>query len=224
MLTEILEPLTQVLSDLIIKFGYIGIFAVTFIENIIAPIPSEFVFPWAGFLAYQGQMNIWLVSLSGGLGSLAAALVLYYLGAKFNGPKTRAFVDKYGKYLFISLSDLEQSEKWFEKYGVWTVLIFRMVPLGRTLISIPAGFVKMNVITFSVLTFVGTTVWCFILTYAGYLLGENWSAVSDFTSNYEHVILGLIVLCGIAFLYFKRQSIAETFNALRGKTKPLNNP
>ncbi len=121
MLSEILEPLTTVLSDLIVKFGYGGIFAVTFIENIIAPIPSEFVFPWAGFLAYQGKLDIWLISLSGALGSLIAALVLYYLGSKFNGPKTPAIVDKYGKYLIISLEDLNKSEKCFEKYGVWTV-------------------------------------------------------------------------------------------------------
>src|SRR5690606_13207794 len=118
--------LTQVFSDLIIRFGYAGIFAITFIENIIAPIPSEFVFPWAGFLAYQGKLDIWLISLSGALGSLVAALVLYYLGSKFNGPRTRAFVDRYGKYLFISMEDLDKSEAWFNKYGIWTVFLFRM--------------------------------------------------------------------------------------------------
>jgi membrane protein DedA with SNARE-associated domain len=220
MLSEILEPLTTVLSDLIVKFGYLGIFAVTFIENIIAPIPSEFVFPWAGFLAYQGKLDIWLISLSGAIGSLTAALVLYYLGSKFNGPKTRSFVDKYGKYLFISLEDLNKSEKWFEKYGVWTVLIFRMIPLGRTLVSIPAGFVKMNVFLFSLFTFVGTFVWCFILTYAGYLLGENWKAVVEFSSNYEHVIILLIALCGAVFIYYKRQRVMESFKTVVEKLNP----
>lgn len=221
MLSEMLEPLTQIFSDLIVKFGYVGIFAITFIENIIAPIPSEFVFPWAGFLAYQGKLDIWLISLSGALGSLVAALVLYYLGSKFNGPKTRAFVDKYGKFLFISLEDLEKSEKWFEKYGVWTVLIFRMVPLGRTLISVPAGFVKMNVVTFSIFTFIGTFIWCFILTYAGFLLGENWSAVTDFSSEYEHVIILLIIIAGLGFLYIKRNTIIETFRSFGKKTSEV---
>lgn len=215
MLSEILEPLVQFFSDLIVRFGYAGIFAITFIENIIAPIPSEFVFPWAGFLAYQGKLDIFLISLSGALGSLAAALVLYYLGSKFNGPRTRAFVEKYGKYIFISIDDLNKAEGWFEKYGVWTVLIFRVVPLGRTLISIPAGFVKMDVFTFSLFTFVGTFVWCFILTYAGYLLGENWSAVTEFSSEYENVIVILILLAFLGFLYLKRQQVTAALVSLK---------
>jgi membrane protein DedA with SNARE-associated domain len=211
MLAEILQPLIQFFSDLIVRFGYFGIFAITFLENIIAPIPSEFVFPWAGFLASQGKMNIWLISLAGALGSLLAAWVLYYLGTRFNGPKTRAFVDKYGKFLFITLDDLEKSEKWFEKYGPWTILLFRVVPLGRSLISIPAGFVRMNLFLFSLFTFVGTFVWCFVLTYAGYVLGNNWDKVVELSSSYEHFILLIIVIAGLAFLFFKRDRVIAMF-------------
>ncbi len=211
MLSELLQPLIQFFSDLIVRFGYIGIFIITFLENIIAPIPSEFVFPWAGFLASQGRLNILLISLSGALGSLLAAWVLYYLGTRFNGPKTRAFVDKYGRFLFITLEDLEKSEKWFEKYGPWTILLFRVVPLGRSLISIPAGFVRMNFFIFSVFTFVGTFVWCFILTYAGFVLGNNWNAVVEFSSGYEHFVLLAIVIALLAFLYYKRDRVIAMF-------------
>lgn len=218
-----LEQLTDIISDIIVRFNYWGIFAITFIENIIAPIPSEFVFPWAGFLAYQGQLNIWLISLSGAFGSLAAALVLYYLGARFNGPKTREFVNKYGKYLFVSYDDLEKSEQWFNKYGIWTVFLFRMVPLGRTIVSIPAGFVKMNVVTFSVLTFAGTFIWCLILTYAGYLLGENWGAVEEFSSQYQKLIVVIILLGGVAFLYFRRERIIETLKELKSLISGTSN-
>ena len=130
-----------------------------------------------------------------------------YLGSKFNGDKTRKFIDKYGKFLFISLNDLERSEKWFSKYGVWTVLIFRMVPLGRSIISIPAGFIKMNVYIFASLTFVGTFIWSFILTYAGYTLGEHWTKVSEIISTYEHIVIyALIALIGV-FIYTKRHKI-----------------
>jgi len=207
MLSQLFEPFTAIISHWIVQFGYIGIIAVTFVENIIAPIPSEFVFPWAGFLASQGKLNIWLISLSGAVGSVIAALVLYYLGARFNGVKTRAFVNKYGKYVFISLADLEKAEKWFEKYGVWTVLIFRVIPLGRTVISVPAGFTKMNVFKFIILTFIGTFLWSLILTYAGYILGENWTIVSDFISKYEHLVIYAILLSALAFLYWKRKHL-----------------
>jgi len=207
MLSQIFSPFVSIISDWIVKFGYWGIVAVTFIENIIAPIPSEFVFPLAGFLASQGRLNIWLISLAGAVGSVIAALVLYYLGSKFNGPKTRQFVDRYGKYVFISLADLERAEKWFEKYGIWTVLIFRIIPLGRTVISVPAGFVKMNVFVFVGLTFAGTFVWSLILTYAGFVLGENWNLVSQIISQYEHLVIYAILLSGLGFLYWKRKQI-----------------
>lgn len=203
MLSELFSPFISLISDWIVRFGYWGIIVVTFIENIIAPIPSEFVFPWAGFLASQGKMNIWLISLSGAVGSLVAALVLYYLGSKFNGPKTRQFVDKYGKFVFISLEDLEKAEGWFEKYGAWTVLIFRVVPLGRTLISVPAGFVKMNVFKFSAFTFLGTFIWSLILTYAGFALGENWDVVSKFLEEYQHLVIYAIIAGAVGFVAWK---------------------
>ena len=215
MLSELLSPLIATLSQLIIDFGYYGIFAVTFIENIIAPIPSEFVFPWAGYLASQGSLNIFLIAFAGAMGSLVAALVLYYLGYIMNGDKSRKFVSKYGKYLFIQEDDIEKAEGWFKKYGVWTVLIFRLVPLGRTVISVPAGFIKMNIWTFSLLTFVGTFVWCFILTYLGYVLGENWHDIEDYNSSYQKIVIVLIILAGLAFLYWKRNEIIAMLKSIK---------
>src|SRR3989344_8988143 len=101
MLSALVSQTTDFISNLIIKYNYVGIIIVTFIENIIAPIPSEFVFPWAGFLASKGDMNIFMISFAGALGSVAAGLVLYYLGHKMSGDKSRKFAAKYGKYLFI---------------------------------------------------------------------------------------------------------------------------
>jgi membrane protein DedA with SNARE-associated domain len=217
MLSEFLNPLIGYLSDLIVKFGYAGIFAVTFIENIIAPIPSEFLFPWAGFLASKGDLNIFLIAFSGALGSLVAALVLYYLGHKMSGDKSRKFVAKYGKYLFIKEEDIERAENWFKDYGVWTVFLFRLVPLGRTIISIPAGFIKMNVWTFSLLTFAGTFIWCFILTYLGFVLGENWEVIAEYSSEYEKVVILLIIITGVSFVYWKRKEILNTIKNISSK-------
>lgn len=214
MLSELLSNASIFLSDLIATFGYTGIFIATFIENIIAPIPSEFIFPLAGYLASQGKMNIWLISLAGGLGSLLAALLLYFIGSKFNTERSRHFVDKWGKYIFVSLQDIEKAEKWFTKYGVWTILIFRLVPLGRTVVSIPAGFTKMNIMTFSILTFIGTFLWCFILTYLGFLMVENWKTISNILSEYEHIVIYAIILGIIGFLYIKRKQLAETFRMI----------
>lgn len=214
MLSEFLSPLIDYLSNLIVQFGYAGIFAVTFIENIIAPIPSEFVFPWAGFLASQGKLSLFLIAFSGALGSLAAALVLYYLGRSMSGDKSRKFVAKYGKYLFVKEEDLEKAEGWFKNYGVWTVLIFRLIPLGRTIISVPAGFIKMNIWEFSLLTFIGTFAWCFILAYLGFVLGENWEVILDFTSSYEKIVILGIAAMGITFLYWRRRTILKTIKNL----------
>ena len=202
-----ISEVSTFISDIIVQFGYLGLIFVTFLENVIAPIPSEFVFPWAGFLAAEGRMNIFLISLSGAIGSVMAAYLLYFLGSKFSGDKTRAFVDKYGKFLFVSLKDLEKAEGWFEKYGVWTVLIFRMIPLGRSVISIPAGFVKMKLSIFLTLTFIGTFAWSLLLTYAGYILGENWIKVSEILKEYEHFVIYAVIALGFLFLYFKRDQI-----------------
>jgi membrane protein DedA with SNARE-associated domain len=203
MLSELFSPFIEIINYLILKFSYVGIALVTVIENIIAPIPSEFVFPWAGFLAYQGKLNVFLIALSGAVGSVIAAAILYKLGSLFNGVKTREFVNKYGKLLFIKLEDLERAEKWFEKYGIWTVFIFRFIPIGRSIVSIPAGFVKMNFAKFIILTFAGTFIWSFILTYAGYVLGENWTLVSELTKKYEKLIIFIVLFLLFAFFLYK---------------------
>ena len=178
-----------------------------FLENIIPPIPSEFVFPWAGYLAGTGKLNIFLISLSGALGSTLASLILYYLGSKFNGVKTREFVSKYGKYFFISLTDLEKAEKWFEKYGSITILIFRVIPLARSVISVPAGFVKLNIFLFTFYTFIGTFIWSLVLTYLGFMLGENHTLIEKYVDKYKDLLYILIFMGIVVFLYKKRREI-----------------
>ncbi len=207
MISEYLQPIAEFITSLILQFGYWGIIFATIVENIIAPIPSEFIFPWAGYLAYQGQMNLFLIALSGAIGSTIAALILYYFGTKFNGPKTRAFVDKYGKYFFITIEDLDKTEAWFTKYGVWTVFFLRMTPIGRTIISVPAGFIKMDLTQFTILTFAGTFLWCFILSYAGYIFGSQWEKVSAVLAGYEHLVVYGFVVAFMVFLFFKRRHI-----------------
>ena len=219
MLNSIIETLISVLNQTIDKFGYFGIFAVTFIENVIPPIPSEFVFPSAGFLASQGRFNIFLVAFFGALGSLAAALVLYYVGYKSAQDHSRKFINKYAKYFFIKPEEIENAEVWFKKYGVWTVFFLRMLPLGRTIISIPAGFIKMNIWLFIALTFVGTYLWCFILTYLGYAFGENYTVISEYTSEYETLVKYLIVLGALAFAYIKRNDILDMVKSILSKFK-----
>lgn len=211
MLSELFAPIVDFITAVIIKFNYFGIALSAFLENVVAPIPSEFVFPWAGFLASQGKLNIFLIALSGAIGSVLAGLVLYYLGYKFNGPKSREFVDKYGRFLLIKLEDLEKAEKWFEKYGPLTVFFFRFVPIARSLISIPAGFVKMNVVLFAVLTFVGTFIWSFALTYAGYLLGSNWSKIEVYMNKYQNFAILAVIILGLFFVYKNRGRVKDIF-------------
>ncbi len=207
MLSQIFGAIGAFISFLILEFGYLGIFFVSFLENIIPPIPSEFVFPWAGYLAGEGKINIFLISLSGALGSTLAALILYYLGSKFNGVKTREFVNKYGKYFFISLTDLEKAEKWFEKYGPITILVFRVIPLARSAISVPAGFVKLNIFLFTFYTFTGTFIWSLVLTYLGFVLGENHTLIEKYVDQYKDFLYVLILIGLAVFLYKKRGEI-----------------
>lgn len=219
MFETLFSSLITLLNETINTLGYLGIFLVTFIENVIPPIPSEFVFPSAGYLASQGRFNIFLVALAGALGSLAAALILYYIGYKSAQDHSRQFINKYSRVFFIKPEEIDNAEKWFKKYGVWTVFFLRMMPLGRTIISIPAGFIKMNIWLFTVLTFVGTYLWCFILTYLGFALGENYDVISRYASEYEQIVKIGLILAAIAFVYFKRNDIMQTAKVILNKIK-----
>lgn len=202
-MTKLLAPLVKFSLDLISSAGYPGIVAVMALENVFPPIPSEVVMPFAGFLVFQGRFTAVLAVVAGVLGSVIGALILYGIGAAFRHDGVQKFLEKYGKYIFVSPEDLNAAENYFSRYGEWAVLIARVIPIVRSIISIPAGFVKMGMVRFLALTVLGTTIWTTLLTYSGIILGENWEKVGPVLQKYENLVLGVLVVLAVFYIYHK---------------------
>lgn len=180
--------------------GYPGITILMALESMIVPLPSELVMPFAGFLTVEGQMDFGLVVLFSSFGSLLGSLISYYLGY-YGGNK---FVLKFGKYLLLDIVDLEKTEKWFRKKGEMTIFISRFIPVVRHLISIPAGIGKMDLKKFCLYTILGATIWNTILTFCGYILGQNWGKLRQYS---EYISITVAILLLIAGIYFIRRHL-----------------
>ena len=179
--------------------AYLTICLAMFLENIIPPIPSEIIMPLGGFLVYQQKLNFYILVFWGLLGTILGSLPWYYLGKLANEKKISNFLDKKGKYLGISSNDLIKSKRWFEKYGVSLVFWGRLVPGIRTLISVPAGIELMPLRKFLVWTIFGSLIWVSLLSYAGYLFGENYLIIETYMDQIKYVIKPILV---VIFLYF----------------------
>ena len=179
--------------------AYLAICLAMFLENIIPPIPSEVIMPLGGFFVYQQKLNFFVLVFWGLLGTLLGSLPWYYLGRLVNEKRLSNFLDKKGKYLGISSNDLTKSKRWFEKYGVTLVFWGRLVPGIRTLISVPAGVELMPIKKFLIWTTLGSLIWVALLTYAGYLFGENYQIVESHIEQIKYVMKPILILI---FLYF----------------------
>jgi membrane protein DedA with SNARE-associated domain len=188
-----------------LDLGYPGIIALMAMESSILPVPSELVMPPAGYWAAKGEMNFVVALLCGVLGSIVGALANYY-GAQLIG---RPLIQRYGKYILLSEKNLERSERFFAQHGEISTLIGRLFPVIRHLISIPAGLHKMPLPKFILYTAVGAGVWCAILTYIGYFLGQHEASLkSDEIHRYvTWTIIALIPLSlgTIGFYLWRRR-------------------
>ena len=181
--------------DVISALGYLGLALLLVAENLFPPIPSEVVLPLAGFVVGQGDLVFWLALLASTAGSVAGALILYALG-RYGG---RGLVLRYGSWLHVSAEELEWAEGWFRRYGDWVVLGARVVPFARSIVSIPAGTMKMPLLRFTLLTTLGSSVWNALLIGAGVALGANWGLISGWIGSYSDAVL--ILLAGAAALF-----------------------
>lgn len=171
--------------------GPVGVAVAVFAENLFPPIPSELILPLAGFTAANGSFSPWAALIWATVGSVVGALMLYGIGAWLG----RVRMYKIADWLpLVDIEDVEKTERWFNRHGYWTVLLGRMVPIFRSLISIPAGIERMNVWLFTLLTLIGSGVWNTIFVWAGYILGDNWHLVSDYADIFSNLVLAAVVL------------------------------
>lgn len=192
MIHDIASQIVSYIGDI----GYFGIFLLMFLESTFFPFPSEIIMIPAGYLAYQGSMNLYVVIFMGILGSIVGALFNYYLALKFG----RSFFVKYGKYMFIKEKQLDRLEEFFTKHGELSTFNGRLIPGIRQLISLPAGLAKMNVAKFSFYTGVGAGIWVIILVAIGYLLGSNEELVSQYLKTATLVALISVFLITIFYV------------------------
>jgi membrane protein DedA with SNARE-associated domain len=185
-----LSELTNLARDAVTSAGYPGILGAMLAENLFPPIPSEVVLPLAGYESSQGSLTFAGAVLAATAGSLLGALVLYALG-RWGG---RRAVWRWGPLLRVGARDLEHAERWFARWGDWVVLGARLVPLARSVVSIPAGTVRMPLPRFVVLTTAGSLAWNVLLVGAGYQLGAHWEDASDLVGRYSDVMLAIAAL------------------------------
>jgi membrane protein DedA with SNARE-associated domain len=167
------------------------------LENLFPPLPSEVILPLAGFAAGTGQLSLWAALLWTTAGSVIGALALYGVGALLGRDRTVAMA---AKLPLVKVSDIERTEAWFAKHGTKAVLFGRMIPIFRSLISVPAGIERMSIPVFLGLTTVGSAVWNTLFVLAGYLLGDNWEEVAGYVSVYSKVVLVVAGLAVVAFV------------------------
>jgi membrane protein DedA with SNARE-associated domain len=194
----------QWISQMMTSLGYWGIGLLMFLENLFPPIPSELIMPLAGFTVAQGKLDFIPAVLAGIVGTVLGALPWYYLGYLVNIERIEHWVDRYGKWLGISVAELEKSRRWFNRHGRQVVFWGRLVPGIRTLISLPAGIEEMPLGEFLFYSTLGTTVWTLLLTCAGYFLGQNYTLVENWLAPVSKFV---IVALGLAALFWLGQRI-----------------
>lgn len=188
------------LEEIINQFGYAAIVVLIAVENIFPPIPSEVILTFGGFMTAATDMTVTGVIIASTAGSVGGAVVLYYLGSILGAERMKRIVMKYGKWLRLTTDDVDKSYGWFNKYGSWTVFFCRFIPLIRSLISIPAGMSRMNMLKFLVLTTIGTFIWNTVLVNLGASVGENWEDIVAVMDVYSNIAYAVIAVLGIAFL------------------------
>ncbi|WP_243726014.1 DedA family protein [Actinomadura rubrisoli] len=183
-------------TDLMDRLGAPGAGLAIALENLFPPLPSEVILPLAGFTAAQGRMSLLAALVWTTVGSVVGALALYGIGALIGRDRIRRLV---ARLPLVKLSDLDRTEAWFARHGGKAVFFGRMIPIFRSLISVPAGVERMRMGTFLLYTTLGSLLWNTAFVLAGYELGDNWRTVEEYVGIYSKVVLALVVLGALAF-------------------------
>ena len=202
MLEAILQPLIDWVTETIGDYGLFAVFGLMLLESMGILIPSEAISPFAGYLVSQGRMGLFGAVSAGVLGNLAGSWIAYLIGL-WGG---RELWFHYGRYVGVRQHHLILAEKWFDKYGEFTVFISRCLPVVRTFISFPAGTARMNFAKFTFYTLLGCIPWVSALTYFGYVLGENWEMIGDYLHYLDYAVAVAFVAGAVYLFWLWRRS------------------
>jgi membrane protein DedA with SNARE-associated domain len=200
--STILDNTVNSVTNLILNLGYLGIFTAALVETLFPIIPSEVIFPLAGYVVQSQNLGLGqaiMFGFIGSLGSTIGAIIIYFISLKVG----RRVILKIGKYILINENKLHKAEVWFQKYGKLAVLLGRLAPGIRELISVPAGLAKMKLIPFILFTFIGSFLWSLSLTMIGFYLGKAWDEFSHESSEVFHIVAIIIIVSIIAILVSK---------------------
>jgi len=175
-------------------WGYPGVFLLMLAENLFPPIPSEVIMPLAGYLAATGKLSFLPTVLVGTLGSVLGTSFWYLIGAWIGAPRLKRWAARYGRLLTLAPSDIDKAQAWFDRHGGTAVLVGRMIPAVRTLISVPAGVARMPLGRFLGFTIAGSLLWTLILTTAGLVLEANYHLVADVIDPLSKLVVVTVVL------------------------------
>lgn len=207
--TAIVESLHSVLNAI----GWPGVVLIMALESANIPIPSEVTMPLAGWMLVQAKgLPLWRAALEGGLfgalgctmGSVASYLLGYWGG--------RPFLERWGRYILVTENDLKQADRWFARWGDWAAFISRLLPIVRTFISFPAGVVRTQFLRFTLLSFVGSFIWCGVLAVAGHAFGSEWERIREIMRPFD-IPIAIAILAGLAYYIYRHVRHARSHPA-----------
>ena len=196
------------MSDWVVRLieqsGYLGVAFLMFLETIFPPIPSEVIMPVAGMASANGKLNFTLSVISGTAGAMLGNIVWYLAARALGHDRLQPIIRRYGKWLTLSWRDVERAHRWFDAHGIAFVLIGRLIPTVRSLVSIPAGLLDMRFRNFVIASTIGTGLWTTFLAVAGFKLRENFADIDQVLSPVSNgVIIALVVAYGWRLLTHK---------------------
>lgn len=194
--------MTEWVVDVVERLGAVGVGLLIFLENVLPPIPSEVILPFAGFTAEQGKLNAVAAWVAATIGSLAGALVLYAIGAFIGEDRLRELAQKRW-FVFFGEKDFDRGLTFFDRFGVWVVLFGRFIPLVRSIVSVPAGLDRMPLVRFTVLTAIGSGIWNAVFITAGWILGDNYDRVERFVAPASYAVVAVLAAVGVWLVWRK---------------------
>lgn len=199
-LASLFLDLTEWIVDVVARLGYPGIFLLMIVEGILTPIPSEFIMPFAGFLAGRSQLSLPLVVLAGTAGAAIGNVVAYKIGAHVGRP----LIARYGRFVGLGEDDLAWAERWFARFGDVGILLGHAMPGVRSFISFPAGIGRMRLRNFVVFSTIGAAIWNTVLVVAGYLLLDAWIVFAETTENVDLYLVAAALAVVVGYVYWRK--------------------